>query len=104
MDSRLNLQAELEAILGSRNVYFQPPESLKIRYPAIVYSLEHLDTVKADNKRYLYRKRYAVTLIHDDPDTELVESILENFNYCSFDRCFTDNNLYHFVFDLYYKN
>ena len=37
MDRRLELQSELEKILGSRNVYYQPLPSLKLQYPCIVY-------------------------------------------------------------------
>jgi len=33
MGTRLELQNLLENILGSRNVYFQPPENLKLNYP-----------------------------------------------------------------------
>ena len=38
MANRLDLQALLEDLLGSRNVYYQPPESVKMNYPAIVYA------------------------------------------------------------------
>lgn len=37
MNRRYELQAVLEGILGSGNVYFQPPENLKMRYDCIVY-------------------------------------------------------------------
>lgn len=38
MASRLDLQTFLEELLESKNVYFQPPESVKMKYPAIVYA------------------------------------------------------------------
>ena len=102
MGSRIELQQKLEAVLGSRNVYFQPPETLKIKYPAIIYDLADIETVKANNRKYLYNKRYTITLIHNDPDTDLVEKLLEAFTYVDFDRNYKTNNLYHFVFDLFY--
>ena len=43
MRNRLDLQKIFEDILGSKNVYFQPPESLKMKYPAIRYSLDDID-------------------------------------------------------------
>lgn len=52
MGSRLELQSELEKILGSRNVYFQPPASVKIKYPAIVYSRKSIDNNFANNTVY----------------------------------------------------
>ena len=39
MGTRLELQNKLEELLGSRHVYFQPPESVKMEYPAIKYSM-----------------------------------------------------------------
>ena len=47
MANRLDLQALLEDLLGSRNVYYQPPESVKMNYPAIVYALEDIENTFA---------------------------------------------------------
>ena len=63
MASRLNLQTFLEKILESRNVYFQPPESVKMKYPAIVYALDDIENVHADNGVYSSHRHYSVTLL-----------------------------------------
>ena len=34
---RLELDADLRALLGSTNVYFQPPETKKLKYPCFIY-------------------------------------------------------------------
>lgn len=102
MDSRIELQTNLEAVLGSRNVYFQPPESLKLKYPAIVYGLADIITDKADNRNYIRNHRYTVTLIHGDPDNELKDTLLDEFTNISFDRVYAKDSLYHYVYDLYY--
>ena len=44
MASRLDLQSKLEKLLGNKNVYYQPPESLKMEYPAIRYSRSDIDS------------------------------------------------------------
>ena len=103
MDSRIELQEQLEAVLGSRNVYFQPPESKKLSYPCIVYNLAIIETLKADNKNYLLNNRYTVTIIHTDPDNEIKTDIMNVFDKISMDRVYTVNNLYHYVYDLYFK-
>lgn len=95
------LQTLLEELLGSRNVYFQPPESKKFKYPCIVYERSGIRTDSANNKRYLKHKRYTVTYIDEDPDSEIPDRILEQ-NHCSFDRHFTADNLNHDVFTLYF--
>lgn len=99
--SRLDLQTELEQLLGTRNVYFQPPENLKLKYPCIVYSRSRNLDKKADNLGYIHKHGYTLTLIDSDPDSELAE-ILEGWKYCQFDRPFVSDNLNHFVFTLFY--
>ena len=64
MNRRYELQAVLEGILGSGNVYFQPPENLKVRYDCIVYERSEIETVHADNAPYRLLDRYQVTVIY----------------------------------------
>ena len=70
--NRLELHELLVTILGNRNVYFQPPSSIKMKYPAIVYSRSKIDDKNANN------------------------------DVCKFDRSFSSDNLNHNVFTLYY--
>lgn len=102
MSDRLELHAHLIEILGSSNVYFQPPSSVKMKYPCIVYSLDTINTRYANNNSYLHTKRYQVTVIDKDPDSLIPERIL-SLPFCSFDRGFTSDNLNHWVFSLYNK-
>lgn len=83
------------------NVYFQPPESVKLKYPCILYSLDIIDPRKADNRLYYQYKRYMVTIIDRDPDSEL-PLIIAKLQYAKHDRTYVADNLYHYVFTLYY--
>lgn len=98
---REELQTLLEGILGSRNVYFQPPESVKLKYPCIIYERSNIHTNSADNMPYLNHKRYTVIIIDEDPDSEIPEKLLD-LKYCDFDRHFTSDQLNHDVFTLYF--
>lgn len=100
MADRLDLHKKLCEILGSRNVYFNPPESIKLSYPAIVYSLSAIKNSLADNIKYSSRKRYLVILIDKNPDSTYVDKINE-ITLCFFDRSYMANNLYHFAFYIY---
>lgn len=102
MASRLKLHDELKELLGSDNVYFQPPESVKMRYECIRYSRPSIDTLKADDRNYRSVNRYVVYVIGYDPETVVPQKILEHFPMCSFDNSYVSNNLYHFVLTLYY--
>jgi len=103
MENRLALHEELVDILGSDHVYFQPPESIKMKYPAIVYFRDDIDNIKADNLNYLRHHRFQVTVIDPDPDTEYIDAILEHFPMCKYDRHYTADNLNHDVFTIYYN-
>lgn len=101
MASRPNLQTMLEELLGSRNVYFNPPESVKMRYPAIVYARKGIDNVHANDSVYKQSTSYEVTVIDSNPDSEIVEKV-SKLPTCKFDRHFKSANLNHDVFTLYY--
>ncbi|MCM1524012.1 MAG: hypothetical protein NC120_06095 [Ruminococcus sp.] len=101
MNRRTELQSILEKILCSRNVYFQPPESVKMKYPAIVYALNSIDHLYADDLPYKSDKSYRITLIDKSPDSEFTDRIAA-LPKCRFDRFFTADGLNHYIFTLYF--
>lgn len=101
MGQRLQLQSLLETVLGSRNVYFQPPANIQMQYPCIVYSRDKADTKFADDIPYRYTKRYQVTVIDQNPDG-LIGDKVADLPMCLYDRFFTADNLNHDVFTLFF--
>lgn len=101
MSSRLDLHAILCEILGSRNVYFQPPSSVRMQYPAIVYSRKDIEKRSADDMTYRNLPSYEVILVDKNPDSQFVEKILD-LPYCSYDRHYESDNLNHDVFTIYH--
>lgn len=102
MENRLDLHEQLCEILGSRNVYFQPPESFKLSYPCIVYSLSGILKLNANNRLYKSRDSYEVIVIDPDPDSVIYDRILDQFPMCRFDRSYVSDNLNHYALTLYY--
>ena len=102
MASRLDLQTELESLLGSEYVYFQPPESIKLHYPCIIYKKANWGINHADNFAYKSIPHYQVTIIDRDPDANWDKKMLDHFPYVSISSFFNTENLYHWVFGLYY--
>lgn len=100
MGSRLNLHEELCAILGTKNVYFQPPS--RMNYPCIRYSLGRVDHMRANDKIYKNTNRYEIIVIDQNPDSDICSKILAHFQMCSFERFYTADNLNHWVLTLYY--
>lgn len=93
---------KLKEILGSDNVYFQPPESYKMSYPCIRYELSGVQSIRADDLSYKRKDRYTVMRIGKKSDEHLIDAFLDTFPYCAFDRRYVSENLYHDVFTIYY--
>lgn len=102
MADRLDLHEELQDLLGSTNVYYQPPESIKLAYDCIVYELSTGDTTFADNYPYRFTRQYTITHIYRNPDNDLIDEIAMHFPMSRFDRHFTNDNLNHDVYRIYY--
>ena len=102
MATRLDLHKLLCDILGSSNVYYQPPESIKMKYPCIVYFLDDVDSLFADDIKYKKAKRYNATLITKEPEPDTINDILE-LRYCDFERSYVIENLNHFVFEIIWQ-
>ena len=98
---RLELQQKLLDILGTSNVYYQPPSSVVMQYPCITYSRDRTDSVHADNGAYRSVRRYTVMVIDRNPDTDIPDKILQ-LPMSSHSRSYVANNLNHFVIDLYF--
>lgn len=97
-----SLQALLTTILGSKNVYFQPPDSSKMKFPCIVYQLDTVDTRYADNCDFVKYKRYQLTYIDGTPDMTVPDK-LDALPLCTFNRFFTSENRNHYVYKIYHK-
>ena len=101
MASRLQLQNELETLLKTKSVYYQPPESIKMTYPALVYSKSSITSKFANGSIYSKMTRYELIVISKRPDDPMIDKLLA-LPYCSYDRHYVSDNLHHDVLTLYY--
>ena len=101
MANRVKLQAKLEELIGNKNVYYQPPESLKMEYPCIRYSKSNIVSTHADNMKYSNNTKYEIIVIDKRPDNDVIKKIL-NLPYSEHDRHYVSNNLNHDVIILYF--
>ena len=93
---------ELESIDGVKKVYFQPPSSVYLEYPCIIFELSNFSSHHANNNIYLDWPRFTVTVISKDPEScipEKLKNIRGDFR-TRFDRFFTFDNLNHWVYEL----
>ena len=100
-DRRFELHEMLKSLIQSSNVYYQPPESTKMKYPAIRYSRKKIDNNYADNSIYAQHHAYELVVIDADPDSEIVTKV-SKLPTCRFDRTYSVDNLNHTIFTIYY--
>ena len=100
MRTRLELQTKLEELLGTRHVYYQPPESVKMEYPAIRYSKATIRTQEANNGTYIENERYELTVIDKKPDNPVIKKLLA-LPHCRYERPYRADNLNHDVLTIY---
>lgn len=98
---RIELHNKLVEILGSRNVYFQPPEDIKMNYPCIVYERYDISNTHADDDVYLQPRQYRITIVDTDPDSDIVTK-MSKFPTARFIRHQVIENLNHDEFNIYY--
>ena len=98
-------RTELDVILretrGSSNVYFQPPENLRMQYPCLRYERDRTYDIFADDNKYILHKGYMITSISKDPDDTVLDR-LEALPLCSYVRHYVADNLNHDVFLIYF--
>ena len=97
--NREELHDMLEEILGNNHVYFDPPEGFRMKYPAIVYHRNIINSDHADNVPYKHTFTYTVTLIDEDPDSETLSRMI-NIPTCKHNNHFTSAGMNHDVFTI----
>lgn len=100
---RQRLRAKLLAALENDNLYYDPPESVKMNYPAIVYRLHDNGVQHADGKPYIQADIYECTVIGKNDDEladcrDRIENTVDTYSYV---RSFERDNLHHHVYRIY---
>jgi hypothetical protein len=101
MGSREDLSVILHTAVGSDNVYFQPPPTVEMTYPCIVYKLDKVQVRHANNGPYKKVRAYQVTVIDRNPDSDIPDKILE-IPKSRFERFYTADKLNHFVYNIFF--
>jgi len=106
--SRLDLDAILRTLITdpetetmTGKVYFQPPNNLSMVYPAIVYERETSRSQFADNLPFANTKRYTVTVITEDVDSDIPDKVAA-LPMSTHNRFFISGQLNHDVFNVYF--
>jgi len=100
MDRQGELQTLFEELLGSSNVYYQPPENLKMKYPAISYYKTTITVRRANNAGYIIQPCFRVVVIDHKPDNAVIEKLM-HLPYCNYETHYVADNLHHDALILY---
>lgn len=94
----------LSSIPGPAKVYYQPPASVSLKYPCLLYDFDGYTAHYADNIPMFRWPEYTLTLVDKDPESIIHKRImdLQNTNGCyiRFDRFYTADNLNHWSYHL----
>lgn len=100
---RVELQRMLKGLFPNAqeaHVYFQPPESVKLVYPCMVYKLSDMPQLWANNLPYHWEHAYELTYISRDANDPMVEKLIA-LRETKFVRYFSADNLHHFVYIIF---
>lgn len=100
-DILVNLIGQQVTSHPERHVFYQPPETVKLSYPCIIYKWSGDSLVHADNEKYRKFNRYQIMVIDRNPDSAIPD-LVADLPYCRFDRAFAADNLNHFTYDIYF--
>lgn len=101
MAQRPELQTLLVSLLGSDNVYFQPPPTVKMKYPCIIYHRDYKVTEYSNNVPYKHKTRYQVIVVDANPDSDIHDKVA-SLPLCAYVRFYTADNLNHDVYNLFF--
>ena len=96
---RVELQELLKEYCDT--VYFQPPSSIRINYPCIVYNRSTDYINRANDKLYMKEKLYRVTVMDKNPDSDIADRLQELPWAVIISRDVIDN-IYHTTLNIYY--
>lgn len=95
------LQAAFEELLGSRNVYYNPPEPVKMSYDAIRFKRSSINNTFASDSVYVQLSpTFEVTVITRDPDAPIIEKV-SKLPHCRFTTSYVADGLYHNRFTIH---
>lgn len=104
--NRLDLHEIFIDILGTKGhpisrVYFQPPSTIKLEYPCIIYKRSNQKDFFSNDRIYIGMKRYLVTVVDKNPDSLIPDKVL-GLRYCSFSSHYSVDGLNHDIYTLYF--
>lgn len=102
MGKRSDLHKKLKTYFKGAQIYFQPPESIKLSYPCLLYWMDSYEQQFADDTTYTGKARYTLQYITKNPDDEKTLGALTNFQMIRLDNFFAADNLNHYNYTLYY--
>ncbi len=103
---RLELHDKLVDVMGTRGeektrVYFQPPPTVQMEYPCIIYNRVTNNVIFSDDNPHRIYTAYLVSVVDPNPDSDIPDKVAK-LPLCRFDRFYTQDNLNHDVFTVYH--
>lgn len=78
-------------------LYYQPPESMRLEYPCMIYHLKDMSSNYADNRPYMKLISFDITYVTRSPSSSVPVAMTDQ-SLMSFDRYYTADNLHHYAY------
>ena len=101
MKTRAEVQKLLEEVLGSKNVYFQPPPNTSIKYPCFVFKFNKFHRRNADNTPYILTGCWEVHHMYKSVNNDLKEKMLFIAPWVEYDRRIVADGVYNDYYTIY---
>lgn len=75
MKHRLELDKIIKELCPGVAVYFQPPSGEQMEYPCIRYEFDGNIDIYADNKKYMLKETYKITVMDRKPTSKIPDQI-----------------------------
>ena len=99
---RMKFSDKLKEFVTPENVHFQPPATVKLKYPCIIYQRMPAHKEFANNTKFLNKPLWRVQVIDNNPDSIIGDNIDNAFMYSKIVSMDTIDNLLHTTLEIYY--
>lgn len=105
LNRRITFDKKLRQILQDNgldvNIYFEPPRSISVKTPNILYKLDRSKPIYGDNKAYVDIAEYTVIFRTKEPCC-IIHNDLLKLGQSSFVSKYTKDGLNHYQYKIYY--
>lgn len=101
MENNVRIELHNKLLEYCDTCYFQPPETVKLSYPCIIYSRNQVESLTANNINYKNDREWTIRVIAREPDSEIPTNLLQGLSMISLIDDYVSDGLYNTILKHY---